>query len=317
MRERRPPCFARVLFVVALVVGAISTASAIEPGATPAAAIDLATPDVQGAVRSSLYYMVTVPFDGMLDITLTPMGGEIDLAVIHVSGSPAIESRKEGEAREEISLRVVKGDRFLLRVISPFGRNVSFKLRAVVTAPSSGGTASSTFVPRPGTDGRTESSAITIPIGQVIPVQAEGRRHFRVAIPKGAVLAVSLYPLHGDVDLTVMLGGGSKAAATSKRLGLFSEHVYLPATSSGEALVIVTPSSQNSSVTNVLQYGIVARLKHAGVTATMADPESGDREAVVRAFSDAPMGSGVPGRSSSSDAVTGLSGTRTGVLRLP
>jgi hypothetical protein len=307
-----------MLFAALLIAGSgVTNVLAVEPGATPAAAIDLAAPEVQSSVRSSLYYMITAPFDGMLDITLSPIGGELDLAVIHVSGSPAIESRKEGEAREEISLRVVKGDRFLLRVISPFGRNVAFKLRAVVTAPASGGPAAQTFVPRVTGDGRTETTAVGIPIGQVIPIQAEGRRFFRVTVPKGAVLAVSLYPLHGDADLAVTLSGASKPAAISRRHGLFSEYVYIPVTSSGEALIAVTPSSQNPSVTGPLQYGVVARLKHSGVTATMADPESGDRDAVVRAFTDAPMGSGVPQRPSGAETEAGASGSRTGVLRLP
>jgi hypothetical protein len=318
---RRIPSWLIAAFLVTVVTvrppGPGSTASAVEPGATPASAIEISVSEVQGTVRSSLYYMVTAPIDGILDIALTPMGGEIDLAVVHVSGSPAIESRKEGEAREEISMRVAKGDRFLVRVISPFGRSVAFKLTTEVTAPAVAGAASSTFVPRLSGDGRTESAAIMIPLGQIIPVQAEGRRFFRVTVPKGAVLAVSLYPLHGDADLMVTLGEPTKPASISRRRGLFSEHVFLPITLGGDALVAIMPSANNTGVMGPMQYGIVARLRHSGVTSTMADLDTGDRETAMRAFADTPIGSGVPSRSATPALESAGSVTRTGVLRLP
>lgn len=315
----RSESFIRRLFLlVAILLGVMrgGVVDAVEQGTTPASAIELSTPEVQGTVRSSTYYMISAAFDGMLDISLIPVGGEIDLAVIHVSGSPAIESRKEGEAREEISLRVVKGDRFLIRVISPFGRSVSFKLSAVISQASSSASVSRTFLPRMEGDGRSESSAIVIPLGRVIPVQAGGQRFFRVKIPKGAVLSVSLYPVLGDADLMVKLGDILKTSGSSHRAGLFSEHVFLPTSEAGEAWITVAPTTGNNIVSNDINYGIVARLRHFGVTSVQGQPDPSDREAAVNAFADASVGTGIPWQPTSTGWEFDNS-NRTGVLRLP
>jgi len=250
--------------MIALVLALIAQTS---EGLSPAAAIALDQQEVSRTVTTSIYYSMTASEDGILDVTMTPISGEADLAVVHFSGSPSIESRREGAASEEVSLRVRRGDRFLIRIFSPLGRAATFRLRAAITTPLRTTELPPTAPPPPIVEGagRTETLAVELHLGTMTQVEAAAPSFFRVRAPAGYILAVSLYPLQGDLDMTAMTQDARATWVSSSRRGMDAEHLYLPISADGNVMIRVNPHPRSAAPP--FRYVVMARLLYPGMTA--------------------------------------------------
>ncbi|MEK8023547.1 MAG: hypothetical protein AAB229_07020, partial [Candidatus Hydrogenedentota bacterium] len=270
-------------------------------GMTPAMAIELGSAEISSTVRNSLYYSFTAAQSGIMDITLTPVDGEVDLTVVHYSGSPAVESRREGLAPEEISIRVSRGDKYLVRAISPFGRSAKFRLKGSLEASrvemaKPVAPPVEYFAPERSSDGRSEATAVDIPLGRVVPVEAMSERFFRTRVPAGYVLSVALFPVHGDADLGVgSKPDGSGWSLVSRRRGLLAERLYMPVSADGSIMIRVNPAPGSEQM--LLRYALVTRLHYSGVASMKSAPvQEADPRAISPDLMGEALGSGVPGR---------------------
>lgn len=291
-------------------------AMAVEPGTTPVSALDWDGAERLETVRTSHYYSYAAPEDGILTLTLTPLrGGEVDLTMVHYSGSPAFESRREGAAPEEIAIKVTRGDRFLLRVISPFGRPADYRLSAVLSGGSFARRAEQFEAPALTTDGQATASAIRIPIGVLVPVEATGARYFSVMAPAGYLLAVRLIPVSDNVDLELLLRNDSAVArSASMRAGFLAEEAYLIPSTTGEALIRVLPVVSRPGG-GPLRYALIAQIRQPGVSSLKPVSEPLWGRIAIEAFDSQERGPGIPGV-----PVAGgwdLEKTSSRVLRLP
>lgn len=286
------------LFVTAFLLAIIAPLPlhADGEGMTPAMAIELGSDEVTGTVKSSVYYSFSASGSGIMDVALTPQSGEVDLTVVHFSGSPAIESRREGMAVEDVSLRVSRGDKFLIRVISPFGKAASYRLKVGVDAAPGRNRKEDLFMPDRTRDGKAESSAVEVPLGRTVPVEAMGERYFRTHVPAGYVLSVTLYPIHGDADLAIGSRPGRDAwSVSSHRRGLLAEHLYLPVDAERDVMIRVNPAPANEQL--FLRYAIVARIHQPGIDSLTAAPDlEMDPRSSSSDIMDEPLGIGLPGR---------------------
>jgi hypothetical protein len=275
------------------------SAGASEPGTTPVSAIEWDGVERTGTVRTSHYYSFAASEEGIMTLTLTPLrGGEVDLTVIHYSGSPAFESRREGAATEEIAVKVARGDRFLVRVISPFGRAADYRLKAVLSGIRAGRRIDDYDPPTRTTDGLATDAAVRIPIGVMVPVEASGTRHFAVTAPAGYLLAVRLVPVSADLDLEVFMPDEpSSARASSMRGGLLTEEAYLLPTKTGEVLIRVKPVETRPGA-GPQRYVILVQVRQPGIASLKAAPEPLWSRLAIEAFDSGDRGLGIPGGAS-------------------
>lgn len=255
-------------------------------GKTPSTAKDLKEGEVTGSVKTAVYYSFTAGRDGILEVTAVPVKQEIDLSVTHFTGSPASESRRVGMAEEEISMKVRKGDRFLIRVNSPMGVAASFKMKVLVSSPQ-GRPVPDVFVPRTTRDGSSPEDAVEIPLGKIIPVEARGTRYFRMRVPAGFVLAVALHAAQGEFVLEgTIKEGDQKYEASSRPVGALPQYVYLPTWKSGEILIRIAPpesADRRRSEDAWGRYALITRLRHVGL-APAESMEPNDRMVLEELF---------------------------------
>ncbi len=289
-------------WIPVLLLLSILPALAEDGGTSPSTARRLVIgEEISGTVRTSLYFDVVAEQDGFLDVEVTPTNGEVDLAAVHFSGSPAAESRREGAVPDKVTLRLSRGDRYLVRVISPFAKPAQFRLktswdRAQAPASSSPPAAPGTlFVPQRPSNGRSAAEAVVLPVGRLVAVEARGTRYFRTVLPVGFVLDISLCPVYGSADLeVVVVNDATVSRSLSARPGQLTERVYLPGGKGGEVLIKVSsPVSPQSD--DLLRYGLVARTREPGIGTMVHRPEPEDHQAVATVFAGRLVGHGVPG----------------------
>ena len=278
-----------------------ATAGLAAPGATPGEAIELTGAEQTGSARAACYYSYVAPSDGIMEVTLMPVSGEVDLSVTHFSGSPTAESRREGAQSDEVALAVRKGDRFLVRVSSPFGAAATFRIRAAMKSEAAVGAPTGVFVPQTAQTGADKEAAVEIPLGKLVPVEASGTRFFKVDATAGFLLAVTVYTVSGDVDVEM---SGGEGQARSGRRGEVTEYAYLPVKSTGEKFIRVEGPRDA-----ICRYVLVARLRHLGL-ATASVPEPNDAVVVRTLFQEEALGAGVPA------SLGGGENAATKVLRL-
>lgn len=286
----------RLLFPLLSLFLLTTLAGAATPGTTPAAALEWDGAELTETVRTSHYFSFAVPEEGIMRLTLTPLrGGEVDLTVVHYSGSPAFESRREGAAAEEIAVKVARGDRFLVRVISPFGRPVAYRLRAVLSEERAGRRIERYDPPDATTGGLDEATAIRLPLGVLAPIEAAGTRYFAVPAPAGLILAVRLVPISDDLDLEVVLRDEATAArATSTRDGLLTEEAYLLPIRDGEALIRVGPIESRPGA-GPQRYALLVQIRQPGLASLQTAPEPAWSRLAIEAFEAGDRGLGIPG----------------------
>jgi hypothetical protein len=290
------PAILLLVFALSL---SIPIAAASEPGATPVSALEWDGAERTGTVRTSHYYSFTASEEGIMTLTLTPLrGGEVDLTVVHYSGNPAFESRREGAATEEIAVKVARGDRFLVRVISPFGRPAEYRLKAVLSGIRAGRRLDDYDPPATTTDGLAADAAVRIPIGVMVPVEASGTRHFAVTAPAGYLLAIRLVPVSADLDLEILMRDEPTATrAASMRGGLLTEEAYLLPTRTGEVLIRVKPVETRAG-TGPHRYVLLVQVRQPGIASLKASPEPLWSRLAIEAFDSGDRGLGIPGGAS-------------------
>ncbi|MBL4888605.1 MAG: hypothetical protein JKX97_01130 [Candidatus Lindowbacteria bacterium] len=289
----------RGLKIVAIffVVCALVTSAHASSGVTPSEAIVIGQGEVQGNVVRSMYYSYTALEDGIMNVSLSPIGGSADLAVTHFSGSPAAESRREGMSDEVIALQISQGDRFLIRVSTPLGEPTDFRLSVNLTHGLAPVDLPQVYVPSTNRDASTPEEAIEIPIGKLVAFESYGDRYFKTKVPAGYLVVVSLYPVSGENDLEVILETeGKKFTAASSRTHNVPDRVYIPVSGVGEALIKVSAPKDAREYTGYRQftrYAIVVRLRHVGLsTGEFEEPD--DRSVINQIFPDERVGKGLP-----------------------
>ncbi|PIU47061.1 MAG: hypothetical protein COS94_08555 [Candidatus Hydrogenedentes bacterium CG07_land_8_20_14_0_80_42_17] len=267
-------------------------------GLSPSAARRISSgEEISGIVRTSLYFDVIAEEDGELQIEATPISGEVDLAVVHYSGSPAIESRKEGLVAEEIALRVSKGDRFLIRVISPFSKPSEFKLKVLLPGLISESRIETSseeknlyYKPETNKSGLSAGDAIPLTIGKISAIESKGERYFQVIAPTGYLLEVKLYPVSGNADLeAAMVSKSNIIRITSKREGNLTDEVYVPVEDGGLVVLKV-----NAPDNEIARYCIVARLRQIGIQTLTPREEPNDIKLVAEVFGEHNSGFKIP-----------------------
>ncbi|RMH56621.1 MAG: hypothetical protein D6679_08735 [Candidatus Hydrogenedentota bacterium] len=268
------------------------TVRAARPGLTPGSAIPLGEETVTGTVTRNIYYKWTASENGLLEVRLTPTSGEADLALIHFSGNPTIESRREGLSPEEVAIRVRKGDEYLIRVSTPLGRRGTYSLRVRRIAAEREIRGSAVAVPHTISSGKTALEAVELPVGKIAPVLARGKRYFKIAVPSGVVLDCRIYPINADLTAEAEIrSGGLTLSARSARSGLQAEEILLPPSEGGMVYLVVTPPAD---FTALARYGIVARLREPGVTPGKRADIFDDANRLQAFFQRLDAGSGVP-----------------------
>lgn len=285
-----------LLYAALLTLIAVQSSSA-QNMLTPATAVTVGAEVNVGEVREVHYYRYKAPADGIMDVTVNPLSGEVDLTVTHFSGSPAAESRRSGAVKERIALLVREGDEFLIRVISPLRRIARYELSVDFSpldrkAPSQPEpTPEGAFIPTTERSGQDISTAVEIPLNKVVPVEAGGPRYFMIRPPKGFTLEVSVYPIDLDIDVLARSGEGDEFIETiSMRRGITAEYLYLPLESQKPVYVKVW---NRNNPTAGARYGLVARLRHSGITKTESAPTR-DREILRNIMVEDDFVSGLP-----------------------